>query len=76
MNSDIQEKARTLKTSLGNPPWLEGIGVSEMGGEPALFVYINSKVRFWHVPIPEYWRGVKVWVRQVRKIRPANEGTE
>lgn len=38
MNSDIQEKARALKTSLGNPPWLEGIGISEMGGEPAIFV--------------------------------------
>ena len=69
MDSGIGEKAMALEASLGGPPWLVGVEGGELGGEPAIFVYINSKVRFWHVPIPDYWRGVKVWVRGVRTAK-------
>ena len=71
MDNDIQTKAKALQESLGHPPWLQAIGVSELGGEPAIFVYVTGRVP--HNTIPEYWRGVKVWVRHIGKILPAKE---
>lgn len=73
MNNDIRDKAKALQESLGHPPWLQAIGVSEMGGEPAIFVYATERVPL--SVVPDFWRGVKVWVRSAMKIRPANEGT-
>ena len=71
MGSDIRDKAKALQESLGHPPWLQSIGVSEFGGEPAIFVYVTGRVPVSLVP--DFWRGVKVWVRRVGKIRPAGE---
>lgn len=67
MENTLDEKAKALRSFLGNPPWLIAIDSGELGGEPAIFVYVNPLVRFWHMPIPEYWRGVKVWLRQAGK---------
>lgn len=63
MGGDIQSKARALKDSLGAPPWLQTVGVGELGGEPVIFVYAKGRVPFSLVP--DIWRGVKVWVRRV-----------
>jgi len=63
MGGDIQSKARALKDSLGAQPWLQTVGVGELGGEPVIFVYAKGRVPFSLVP--DIWRGVKVWVRRV-----------
>lgn len=63
LDSDIRDKAKALQESFGHPSWLQAVGIGELGGEPALFVYVTG-----HAPngaIPEFWRGVKVWVRRV-----------
>lgn len=71
MDNDIKQKAKALQDSIGHPPWFQAIGISEMGGEPALFVYTKGRVP--DKVIPDYWRGVKVWVRRMGPIRPASD---
>lgn len=70
MDSDIEQKARALQASFGHPPWLQGVGVGELGGEPAIFVYVSGRMP--NNAIPDFWRGVPVWVRKIGKIIPAN----
>lgn len=69
MDNDIAQKAKALQESFGHPPWLHAVGIGEMGGEPAIFVYASGRTP--KNAIPEYWRGVKVWPRRSGKIQPA-----
>ena len=72
MDSDVEEKAEALKRALGDPPWLQSIGVGELGGDPAIFVYVSGRMP--KGAIPEFWRGVSVWPRRVGNTRPAGDG--
>ena len=72
MDSDIKEKARALRDSLGEPPWLQAVGVGELGGEPAIFVYVSGQSL--PMNIPDFWRGVPVWIRKGFKPCPAKGG--
>lgn len=70
MSGMINEKAEGLRESLGDPPWLVAVGTGDFGGEPVIFVYAKERVPF--SVVPDMWRGVKVWVRQVSDISPAD----
>lgn len=69
MNNDIRDKAKAIQESIGHPPWLVAVGTGDFGGEPVIFVYAKERVPF--SVVPDMWRGVKVWVRQVSDISPA-----
>lgn len=73
VDSDIKQKAKALQDSFGHPPWmppwLQAVGIGELGGEPAIFVYVTGRVP--NNAIPEYWRGVPVWVRRMGRVLPA-----
>ena len=71
MGNDVQVKAKALQESLGHPPWLQAVGVGELGDEPAIFIYATRRVP--KGAVPGYWRGVKVWVRRTGGFRPAGE---
>lgn len=70
MSAIIIEKAEGLRKSLGDPPWLVAVSTGDFGGEPVIFVYAKGRVPF--SVVPDMWRGVKVWVRQVGDISPAD----
>ena len=71
MNSDVKHKAYALRESFGHPPWLEAVGVGELGGEPAIFVYVKGQVP--ELTVPDVWRGVSVWIRRTGGFRAAGK---
>ena len=67
---DIKQAAAELREKLGRPAWLVSVGVGEVEGREALFLYVTSAN---HPPL-EYlkdgWNGYPVVIRKFGAIAP------
>jgi hypothetical protein len=65
----VQEAAKSLHESLGQPPWLVAIGVGEQHGRPAIFLYVKSATAARKVR--GEWEGYPLVVVKTGPVRPA-----